>query len=418
MAASAGVSHVLTVLHGNDSIFASSGSERAVRCLVVAFFLALPLFVAVELSPTVWALATALFLILFHVHLPHRDAWNRLRRPLVCWLALAALAAASAIWSLAPARSFNAAVVLAGYTGAAAVIISYMLELSAPQQNRVWSALVAGAVIALIELTSIELYSVVTRWDAARTFHKITLYGILAAAVLLNDSTVRAALRGAFVVIFFAIPTLLIGKTSGINLMILAAVAFYFMPSRTRPKLLLIIFAIYCLLALAAPWLAHPIFKWTDQSFISRFNGVGSFMARLELWKLMAPYILERPWLGHGADTVRISEFIIQHIKYYDLPDIPSAHNMIFDQWYELGLLGVVALLALLGMTLRDIVTSDSRYSLTTIIVFLGFLVELSVDHRIWLSWVQGVAVFAAAVVVLMTLRINHAGHETSGNTH
>jgi hypothetical protein len=78
---------------------------------------------------------------------------------------------------------------------------------------------------------------------------------------------------------------------------------------------------------------------------------------------------------------------------------------MVFDQWYELGLVGIVSLLSILGMTLRDITASACRYNLAAAVIFLGFIVELSVDHRIWLSWVQGIAVFAASVIVLMALR-------------
>jgi O-antigen ligase len=318
-------------------------------------------------------------------------------------MAFAALAAVSASWSLDPSRSWRAAVVLASYIGTGAIIISYIIELSELQRARVWSALVAGAATALIELTAIEIYSVLAHWDAARTFHKITFYGLLAAAVLLNIQAKNTGLQRGFLVAFFAIPTLLMGKTSGINLMILATAALCFLSPQQRRRLLLAVLFFYCLLALLAPFLADFIFHLADQSTIGGLSSVASFMARLELWKLMAPYIIEHPWFGHGVDTVRISEFIIQHVvKYYDLPDIPSAHNMIFDQWYELGLVGVLSLLAIGGMTLRDMMNSACRYNLSAAVIFLGFVVEFSVDHRIWLSWVQGTAIFAASVVVLI----------------
>jgi O-antigen ligase len=324
-------------------------------------------------------------------------------------MAFAAFAAISAKWSLDPSRSWKAGLVLVTYVGVAALIISYIAALSPSQRERVWAALVAGAVVALIELTAIEIYSILARWDAARTFHKISFYGLLAAAVLLHPETKGRSWK-IFLLIFFAIPTLLIGKTTGVNLLILATIALYFLPIGQRPGLLLAVFSLYCLLALSAPFLVDAVFGWVDQSSISRLKSVASFMARLDLWKLMAPYILEHPWFGHGADTVRVSEFIIRHVKYYDLPDLPSAHNMVFDQWYELGLAGIISLLAILGMTLRDITASACRYNLAAAVIFLGFIVELSVDHRIWLSWVQGTAVFAASIIVLMALR-------TSGQT-
>jgi O-antigen ligase len=320
-------------------------------------------------------------------------------------MAFATLAAISAMWSLDPSRSYKAGLVLAAYVGVAVLIISYIASLSHSQRDRIWTALVAGAIIALIELTTIEIYSVVTRWDAARTFHKISFYGLLAAAVLLHPQTNEARKWKVFLLTFFAIPTLLIGKTTGVNLLILATVALYLLPAQQLPKLLFAVFSLYCLLALLSPFLADRIFDWADQSSVSHVKSVASFMGRLDLWRLMAPYILEHPWFGHGADTVRVSEFIVQHVKYYDLPDIPSAHNMIFDQWYELGLVGIISLLAILGMTLRDISVSACRYNLAAAVIFLGFIVEFSVDHRLWLSWVQGTAVFAASVLVSMALR-------------
>lgn len=396
---------VATILWGDEAIFSPCGGERAARCLVVALFLALPLFVAVQLSPTAWAPATALILCVVHPRLLKTGLLYSLWRPLACWLAFAAFAAISAKWSLDPSRSWKAGLVLVTYVGVAALIISYIAALSPSQRNRVWIALVAGAVIALIELTAIEIYSVLARWDAARTFHKISFYGLLAAAVLLRPEAKEARVWKIFLLTFFAIPTLLIGKTTGVNLLILATVALYFLPALQRPRLLLAVFLFYCLLALSAPFLVDLVFDWVDQSFVSRLKSVASFMARLDLWRLMAPYILEHPWFGHGADTVRVSEFIVRHVKYYDLPDLPSAHNMVFDQWYELGLVGIVSLLSILGMTLWDITASACRYNLSAAVIFLGFIVELSVDHRIWLSWVQGTAVFAASVTVLMALR-------------
>lgn len=405
----AGMSNVATILWGDEAILSPSGGERAARCLVISLFLALPLFVAVQLSPTAWAPTTALILCVVHPRLLRSGLLYSLWRPLTCWMAFAAFAAISAKWSLDPSRSWKAGLVLVTYVGVAALIISYIAALSPSQRERVWAALVAGAVVALIELTAIEIYSILARWDAARTFHKISFYGLLAAAVLLHPET-KGRSRKVFLLIFFAIPTLLIGKTTGVNLLILATVVLYLLPARQQPKLLFAIFSFYCLLALSAPLLIDPVFGWVDQSSISHLKSIASFMARLDLWRLMAPYILEHPWLGHGADTVRVSEFIVRHVKYYDLPDLPSAHNMVFDQWYELGLVGIVSLLAILGMTLRSITTSACRYHLSAAVIFLGFLVELSVDHRIWLSWVQGTAVFAAAVIVLMAFR-------TSGQT-
>jgi O-antigen ligase len=406
IARSGRLTHLAAVIHGGEPIFTPSKSERVARCLIVALFIGLPLFVAVQLSPTAWALITAIALVASHpgallVPTP------RVLRPLLCWAAFAGLAAASASWSIDPPRSLKAGVVLASYVFAGTIMVRYVLMLSEAQQARAWSALVAGATLALLVLTGIELSSLfLPQWDPARTFHKITFYGLIAASLLLADDR-----RGKvfFVVLFFAVPTLALGKTTGVNLMIFGAALLFLMPNWLLPRLMVVVFGIYCALSLSAPFLSAEAFLWADQSFVSRVKSFGSFMARLDLWQMMSPYILERPWFGHGADTVRVSEFIVQHVKYYDLPDIPSAHNMVFDQWYELGVLGTVALLAILGMTLRDILVSSCRYNLAAAIIFLGFVVEFSVDHRIWLSWVHGTAILAAASLVLLHLRISSA---------
>ncbi len=397
-------SRVAAVALGGESLFSPSASERVTRCLVVGLFIALPLFVSIQLSPTAWAPIMTLSLVLAD---PRRLAVRPVRvwwKLAACWMGLAILAAVSAVWSLDPRRSLFAGVVMAAYIGCGVVVVDYIAQRSDAQRERIWRALRSGAVISLIILTAIEIYSEVVDWDAARTFHKITFYGVLAAAVLLHDRDRATWLRALFLLLFFAIPTLLIGKTTGVNLMIGAGIVLFLLRVRRLDIWLLPIFPIYCLLALSAPWSIAGIYAWVDQSVIAGFDGVASFMARLELWKLMAPYIVENVWLGHGADTVRISQFIVHNVKYYDLTDIPSAHNMIFDQWYELGLLGVIVLLAVMGVMLAVIVRSSCRYSLGAAIIFLGFLVEFSVDHRIWLSWVHGTVVFAVAALALMVL--------------
>lgn len=396
------LANLTAVIHGGEPIFAPSKSEQAARCLVVALFLALPLFVAVQLSPTAWAPITAIALVASRPGVLLTPA-SLLSRPLLCWAAFAVLAAASTFWSIDSRRSLNAGLVLAAYIAAGGIIIRYILALSKTQQIRAWSALVAGATVSLIGLTFIELATLfLPQWDPARTFHKITFYGLIAAGILLAERRWFAIL---FVAVFFAWPTFALGRTTGVNLMILGSTLLILLPNTWRPRVLIAIFSVYCALSLSAPLLSPNAYLWADQSFVSHIKSFTSFMARLELWKMMSPYIIENLWLGHGADTVRISEFIVQHPKYYDLPDIPSAHNMVIDQWYELGLLGVIALLAILGMTLRDILLSSRRHSMTAAIIFLSFLVEFSVDHRIWLSWVHGTAILAAVSLVLLNLR-------------
>jgi O-antigen ligase len=102
-------------------------------------------------------------------------------------------------------------------------------------------------------------------------------------------------------------------------------------------------------------------------------------------------------------------------MKYYDLPDIPSAHNMVFDIWYELGLIGIIALLSIISIAARMVMYLQAGSLLVTMIMMLGTIVELSVDHRIWLSWVQGALILTIAASVLASkadLKIRSQGIE------
>ena len=128
-------------------------------------------------------------------------------------------------------------------------------------------------------------------------------------------------------------------------------------------------------------------------------------MARLELWKDLVPQIKTAFWFGHGADTTRVLPLAFGEIKYYDLPDIPSAHNMVFDIWYELGLLGIIALLTIIMTAAETVMNLRAGALLVAFIVLVGTVVELSVDHRIWLSWLQGALILAISICVLTGTR-------------
>jgi O-antigen ligase len=167
---------------------------------------------------------------------------------------------------------------------------------------------------------------------------------------------------------------------------------------------------IYVVVALAAPFFVERIYHYVDGSKIATLPHVSCYMARLELWKDLAPEIKSSLWLGHGADMTRAKSVTFGPMKHYDLPDIPSAHNMIFDIWYELGLMGIIALLLIISIAVRKAMQLQAGSLLVTTIMLLGTIVELSVDHRIWLSWVQGALILTIAASILASLQIEPSG--------
>jgi O-antigen ligase len=203
----------------------------------------------------------------------------------------------------------------------------------------------------------------------------------------------------------YALPTLILGRTSGINLTILAVTPLMLLNHDGLKRALVAFCLIYSVLALTAPFCAEQAFFYVDGSRIPALPHVSSYMARLELWKDLAPEIKTALWFGHGADTTRVLPFVFSGMKYYDLPDIPSAHNMVFDIWYELGLIGIIALLTIVITAARSVINLRDGALPVAFIVLVGTVVELSVDHRIWLSWVQGALILAISICVLTGTR-------------
>jgi hypothetical protein len=396
-------------IFGTDPFLTQDPRERAARCIIIALLVAPALFVLVELSPTAWAAAVAVALVIANPQ-GVLDATVRLRSPTILSLiVIAALGAVSALWSLEPRRSLHAAVVVAGYIIMGTIAVRAAASLSDQRLERAWMILSIGAAIGLLCLVGTEVHSVFSTGsylpadqEAVRTFHKTTFYGFLFTAALLFPERDRIFTWRLALALLFAVPTLLIGRTSGVNLMILASPILLLISARHYRQVLAAVCVIYCLLTLAAPYIATPSFHWVESTAIGHFRPFYSYFARMELWHIMTPSIFESFWIGHGADTTRIAPFHIQGTRYYDLPDVPSAHNMVFDQWFELGLLGVLALIAVVVVFTRAIRKLDDNALPTTATVFLMILIELSVDHRIWLSWLHGLLVYVIIVCVVV----------------
>ncbi|MDA9511193.1 hypothetical protein XI09_42400 [Bradyrhizobium sp. CCBAU 11386] len=375
--------------------------------MIVAFFIGPPLFVLVELSPTAWAAALTITLLVNNPRLLLASRSVVLSYLSLALLSLAALAALSALWSQEPARSLKASIQFAAFVLMGGAAAAQLALVSTRQRDRIWNALLTGAAAAIIALAAIEIAAWATEASTARvrSFHKTTFYGLCFASILLFPSKDYLGIRRAMVLFFYAIPTLLLGRTSGVNIMIVMAVPLLFLTRKGLRSVIGAFCLVYVVAALAAPFVVERVYQSVDGSKIATLPQVSSYMARLELWNDLAPRIRESVWLGHGADTTRANTVTFGPMKYYDLPDIPSAHNMIFDIWFELGLAGIVVLL--LAIVTASLMTMRLQAGpiLVTSIIFLGTIIEFSVDHRIWLSWVQGTLILTIAASVLASLR-------------
>ncbi len=383
----------LPVLTGNrDEIFA--------RMLVVVYFVSPILFISIETSPTALAIVAG---IIGSALLSTKSGY--LTRGMVTLaLVLAVLSGfvlLSVLWSADPSRSISAASNILGYSAAAVALVQCILTLPVAQCDRLVRAFLAGAVVALSILVGKELYFAFGVEDPSFvgnvvTLHKITFYGAFFATVLL----VRPDLPSRFLAAIFAISTMLYGWSTGVDLAIVAVALFFMTPERFRQRALVGFVIVYIALALVAPLFVGPLFAFLDSRGMLSFYP-GTFAARLDLWRMISDRLAEAPILGHGANTTRNAIGVVVNPKYYTLPDLPSAHNIVFDLWYELGIVGIIVYGLLLAAITRTIGRLTGACHVIAGSYLMIAMIELSVDHRIWLSWMLGGLVFTAGVGVL-----------------
>jgi O-antigen ligase len=378
---------------GGKPLFVPDIAENVTRIAIFLFGFAPIIFSSIELSPTAWGIAAPVLLLPLCLLPGFRVNGNGA----ILVAALAILTAISTTWSDDPPRAVKAAWNIVAYGVAAVVLTGQMEMLSENGAIRVWRALVIGSVAGLAILLAFELYVVCITDPTQHTYytrilHKTTFYGFVAFSVLLADAGNRIVLRMAF--LLFGLPVIFLGRSSGISLAVFMIVAFVALGAAGDTFIVLLLSG-YAILVLLAPLLLptlmtelEPYFQFVPRSFIER----------LDLWSLISGRVWEAPLVGHGVDTLRVSTDIIQGARFYALPDIPSAHNIALDLWYDLGLLGALALVgAVVWIGYRVLVTAGPARRLNAFLL-IGFLTELSVDHRVWVSWVMGTIVYALAV--------------------
>ncbi|ESY91024.1 O-antigen ligase family protein [Mesorhizobium sp. LNHC209A00] len=388
------------VILGGFPAWTSNRDEIVFRMLLGLYALSPALFAFVEMSPTVLALVGALMGAL--ALLTKRARFGRGTTGLAVALALlSGFVLSSALWSVDVSRSLMAARDVFGYSIAAVMLFQGILALASAQRERLARVSLAGMLIGVVSVMGWELYFAFLTEDPrfvenVFTLHKITVYGVFFAVIFLAQP--RLVWKG--LAALFAVLTLLHGQSTGVNLAIVFVAVMFVMPAKYRQHVLVGFFAVYLSLALIAPFVVAPLFAYLKTTGWLVFYP-GTFAARLDLWQMISPHIAEQPILGHGANTMRNAAGVVASPTYYAQADLPSAHNIVFDLWYELGALGIIVYGVLLAAIIRMIggLSGPSHFIASCYLMIA--VVELSVDHRIWLSWVLGTLVFAAGICIV-----------------
>ena len=398
------------IILGGLPLWTGNLGEILFRALIGAYFVAPVLFVSIDASPTALAIIAAI-IAAANLSVKRHDLVLGVKTLAVVLAAMSCFVLSSVLWSVDPTRSISAAKNVLGYSVAALVLVQCLMVLPADQCQRLLKAFFAGAWMAVFVLIGRELYFAFASGDPlfvekVVTLHKITFYGAFFAVALLAQPGPRSKILAAL----FAMSTLLYGRSSGIDLAIFVIALFFLTPRKFRQHALACFVISYLALAVTAPLVVSPLFAFLDARGLLAFHP-GTIAARLELWKMISARLAEAPIVGHGANTIRNAAGIVVNPKYYTLADLASGHNIIFDVWYELGIAGITAY----GLVLTAVTTLIGRLAGTSQFITGSFLIiaviELSVDHRIWLSWVLGTLVFTTSICVLHHRSSTHAKH-------
>ena len=138
---------------------------------------------------------------------------------------------------------------------------------------------------------------------------------------------------------------------------------------------------------LVAMFVPAPQFIYDLDNKIASLNAA----PRFELYKAAIMDIIAQPWLGYGRDAVRMDHFAFLLGKFAHYP-----HNFTLQIWLELGILGLILFVWLLGVTLHSIRKMPSQYRFYTLGGFFCALCPIAFSYNLWSSWV--IALFCITV--------------------
>jgi O-antigen ligase len=340
----------------------------------------------------------------------------------------------SALWSVDAGRSINVGLSLCGLSIMGLVFITYMRSIPATTLQSFLPAFINGSILAFL-LLIFEIFS--NGWLLSHfkpnfemeecykvyEFHKpavilTTIFWLLMAVFIHQRRYVfMLAIASGFAAVQFFLES---DAVSGA----LALGSISFCVARIAPRLFFKVLTIGMgITALAAPLLS--LYILTPQNFEQAFPNIhdGTYYHRLYMWNYVAKKAFEEPLIGHGLDASRHAHFkevvtwdqpykdkktgekIRREYRAYTISMHP--HNIFFQWWFELGMVGAVMWTALLvGIIhrLRKLVLDTSNrwvqacYGalLPSIILIAG------VSYGIWQNWWFSTLVIAYAMTIFV----------------
>jgi exopolysaccharide production protein ExoQ len=322
------------------------------------------------------------------------------RNPFV--LAVAAIAALSVTWSIAPDVSLRRAFSLGMWT----LFGTYL----ASRYTTTELLRLLGVALSVIAILSLATAVIIPDYGRETGFDNGAWRGVFTTKNALGEIMLLAAVvfglfatRGgririlaiigvitAVVLIFFAKATaalLIVGV-----LTITIPVVLTFRRNNAAAALVL-----SCLLGVSA---AASIAIAERDAVLSVLGKDATLTGRTVLWAAVAQRIQDRPVLGYGYSAFWEAGTEAERLRTAVGWDTPHSHNGLLDEWLDLGLIGVLALLAAYlralrraWLSLRTSVDLDGMWAMTFLVMlFLGNTTESSIAKS-FLIWVIFVTV-------------------------
>lgn len=224
--------------------------------------------------------------------------------------------------------------------------------------------------------------------------------------LIARRKTWTAGLRGpiiaSVVLLFLLVDVVILQAFASALALTLAPLAFLLVYWRRRVGL-----SILGALIIGYLFLAPTIHIWPleQQEEGVRTSLPFSWQYRIETWRSTAEKIFENPIFGHGFDSVRElgqANVTMAGVVAQEIPLHP--HNAFLQVWFELGLIGVLLLAALICLILIGIGSARASPARSGVYaaVLASYLVIALISFSAWQTWWIACAWLAAGILSLL----------------
>ncbi len=119
-------------------------------------------------------------------------------------------------------------------------------------------------------------------------------------------------------------------------------------------------------------------------------NAELTILPRMEIWHFVSEKILAQPLLGYGLEAGRFMPLDDMTQVYFTDVHLHHPHNGVLQIWFEMGVLGALALATAWGLLMRQVsLLSEKDAPFVLAGLCCAFIIG-SVAHGVWQSWWVG----------------------------